>query len=231
MLTPQLAANHEARVAKDREFQWWSEDVARFRSERDKKQVSLNEDVRRAERDRDMLVILNNDIVVTPGWAATVHRHMQHDASIGLIGPVTNNIGNEAKIDTAYESLEAMQPEQRSLTGRSAGKIFDIRVLAFFCVAMPRDVFKHIGALDENFGTGFFEDDDYCQRVRQLNRRIVCAEDVFVHHELSASFGKLPSADRQHLFDRNKAYYESKWGPWQRHVYRPKGNDQNAAAS
>ena len=184
-----------------------------------------------AERDADMLVILNNDIVVTPGWAATLHRHLQHDASIGLIGPVTNNIGNEAKIDTAYESLEAMQPEQRSLTGRSAGKIFDIRVLAFFCVAMPRDVFKHIGALDENFGTGFFEDDDYCQRVRQLNRRIVCAEDVFVHHELSASFGKLPSADRQHLFDRNKAYYESKWGPWQRHVYRPKGNDQNAAAS
>lgn len=52
MLTPQLVANHEARVAKDREFKWWSEDVARFRSERDKKQVSLNEDVRRAERDR-----------------------------------------------------------------------------------------------------------------------------------------------------------------------------------
>lgn len=51
-LTPQLVANHEARVAKDPEFQWWATDVERFRSERDKKQVSLNEDVRRAERDR-----------------------------------------------------------------------------------------------------------------------------------------------------------------------------------
>ena len=51
-LTPQLVANHEQRVAADREFQWWSSDVARFRAEREKKQVSLNEDVRRAERDR-----------------------------------------------------------------------------------------------------------------------------------------------------------------------------------
>jgi GT2 family glycosyltransferase len=183
-----------------------------------------------ADQGADMLVILNNDIVVTPGWAATLHRHMQHDASIGLIGPVTNNIGNEAKIDTAYDDLEKMQPEQRSLTGRAAGKLFEIRVLAFFCVAMSRDVYEQVGSLDENFGTGFFEDDDYCQRVRQIDRRIVCAEDVFVHHELSASFGKLPSADRQELFDRNKAYYESKWGPWQRHAYRPKGTDHNVAA-
>ncbi len=51
-LTPQLVANHEARVAKDREFQWWAEDVARFRAERERKQISLNEAVRRAERDR-----------------------------------------------------------------------------------------------------------------------------------------------------------------------------------
>jgi hypothetical protein len=109
-----------------------------------------------AENDADILVILNNDIV-TPGWATTLHRHLRNDPSIGLIGPVTNNIGNEAKVDTAYDTLEAMQPEQRRLTGLAAGKHFDIRVLAFFCVAMPRDVYASVGPLDEKFGTGFFE--------------------------------------------------------------------------
>jgi carboxyl-terminal processing protease len=44
---------HTARIAKDQEFQWWSEDVAEFREERAKKSVSLNEAERRAERDRD----------------------------------------------------------------------------------------------------------------------------------------------------------------------------------
>ncbi len=48
----QLRADHQARIAKDREFQWWSEDVAEFRAERDKKTLSLNEAERSAERDR-----------------------------------------------------------------------------------------------------------------------------------------------------------------------------------
>src|SRR5690606_19633510 len=42
-----------------------------------------------AERDPDVLVILNNDIVVTPGWLRTLHNHLRRDPSIGLIGPVT----------------------------------------------------------------------------------------------------------------------------------------------
>ena len=51
-LGPQLRARHKARVAKDAEFGWWAQDVATFRADRDKKTLSLNETVRRAERDR-----------------------------------------------------------------------------------------------------------------------------------------------------------------------------------
>ena len=46
-----LDALHDARVAKNLEFQWWSEDVAEFREESAKGYVSLNEAERRAERD------------------------------------------------------------------------------------------------------------------------------------------------------------------------------------
>jgi carboxyl-terminal processing protease len=52
-LLPLLRTRHDARVAQDREFQWWSEDVARFRTESAKTWISLNEAERRAERDRD----------------------------------------------------------------------------------------------------------------------------------------------------------------------------------
>ena len=51
-LLPKLESLHAARVAGDKEFQWWSQDVAEFRTEAAKKYVSLNEGVRRAERDR-----------------------------------------------------------------------------------------------------------------------------------------------------------------------------------
>jgi carboxyl-terminal processing protease len=51
-LLPRLEALHAGRIASDKEFQWWSEDVAQFRAETAKKYVSLNEAERRAERDK-----------------------------------------------------------------------------------------------------------------------------------------------------------------------------------
>lgn len=51
-LVPLLAARHDQRVAGDREFQFYLEDVAENRRLREQKTLSLNESVRRAERER-----------------------------------------------------------------------------------------------------------------------------------------------------------------------------------
>ncbi|MBN6152727.1 carboxy terminal-processing peptidase [Xanthomonas sp. AmX2] len=51
-LLPKLEALHAGRIASDKEFQWWEEDVQQFRTEAAKKYVSLNEAERRAEREK-----------------------------------------------------------------------------------------------------------------------------------------------------------------------------------
>lgn len=168
----------------------------------------------------DYLVMLNNDTVVTHGWLLTMLRHFQDNPRLGLLGPVTNNIGNEARVEVGYPDLEAMPVAARTHTLRHMGERLRMRNAAFFCVMMPRRVFTEVGYLDENFGRGFFEDDDYCRRVELLGLEVACAEDVFVHHHLSASFNQLATDHKQQLFDTNKAYYESKWGTWVPHEYR-----------
>lgn len=169
----------------------------------------------------DYLVLLNNDTVVTPGWILTMLRHLQADPSIGLIGAVTNNIGNEAKIDISYQLLdEDMLPNILAHTIPHMGQRIKLRTAAFFCVMMSRNVFQQVGLLDENYGRGYFEDDDYCRRIDRLGLQIACAEDVFIHHHLSASFNQIPDQDKQALFEKNKTYYESKWGKWDPHEYR-----------
>jgi len=50
-LLPVLLALHEARVKKDKEFQYLQEDIAELRLQRKRNMVSLNEAVRRKERD------------------------------------------------------------------------------------------------------------------------------------------------------------------------------------
>ncbi|CAI8888301.1 hypothetical protein EMIT0P74_30133 [Pseudomonas sp. IT-P74] len=83
-----------------------------------------------------------------------------------------------------------------------------------------RKVYESVGPLDEAFGRGFFEDDDYCRRVEQSGLRVLCAEDVFIHHQLSTSFNKLKSADHQALFEQNKAINDAKWGTCTPHTYK-----------
>jgi carboxyl-terminal processing protease len=49
-INPQLDAQHKVRIVKDKEFSWWMQDVAYYKSERAKKSVSLNEQERLTER-------------------------------------------------------------------------------------------------------------------------------------------------------------------------------------
>ena len=168
----------------------------------------------------DYLVVLNNDTVVTQGWVMTLLRHFQNDPSLGIVGPVTNNIGNEARIETRYQSIAEMPGEALRYTLANMGKTYPMRTAAFFCVMFPRSVYELCGPICEDYGRGFFEDDDYCRRVESIGKRVVCVDDVFIHHHLSASFNKLKDSERQELFRQNKEVYEKKWGAWVPHSYR-----------
>jgi GT2 family glycosyltransferase len=65
-------------------------------------------------------------------------------------------------------------------------------------------------------------------RVRSAGYGIACAEDVFVHHHASASIGALPPASYDELFNRNRRYFESKWGAWTPPVFRKEVQDRLA---
>jgi GT2 family glycosyltransferase/glycosyltransferase involved in cell wall biosynthesis len=168
----------------------------------------------------EVLVLLNNDTYVTPGWVRGLCNHLRSEPGLGLVGPVTNNIGNEARVEIQYADMVQMIEAAGRRTRSRPGMRLPLATAAFFCVAMRREVHQQVGDLDEQFGVGFFEDDDYCRRVEQAGYGIACAEDVFVHHHLSASFDALKAGRKQALFERNKALYEAKWGEWRPHAYR-----------
>ncbi len=137
------------------------------------------------------------------------------------MGPVTNFVGNEAKIDVPYRTIAEMERFALHRAADFEGQVADIHMLAMFCVAFRRDTFEKIGPLDEHFGIGMFEDDDYAHRMRLAGLRVVCAADVFVHHVGQASFKSLIDDGRYNdLFAANRRHYEGKWGvTWQRHVH------------
>ncbi len=168
----------------------------------------------------EYVILLNNDTYVTRGWVRDLIRPLQQDRSIGLAGPLTNNMGNEQKIDIVYDGMLEMAEGARRFVRRHTRRRFGVSTLAFFCVALRRDVIERVGLLDVAYGVGFYEDDDYCRRAERAGYRMVVVDDVFVHHHMSASFDALGAERKREQMERNKAIYEARWGPWRPHVYR-----------
>lgn len=170
----------------------------------------------------EYVVLLNNDTYVSPGAINSLVRQLQQNPDIGAVGPLTNNIGNEAKLFVNYPDISAMAVQaKRWLTGYR-NQNTTLRNIAYFCVAFRMSDLEEFGGLSEDYGTGMFEDDDHCNVIRQAGFRIALAEDAFVHHHLSATFGEMDNSVKESLFERNKRIYESRWGEWVPHVYREK---------
>jgi GT2 family glycosyltransferase len=159
----------------------------------------------------EYIILLNNDTVVPPGWLSRLVRHLRAP-EVGMVGPVTNFVGNEAKIDVPYQSWAELERFAKEYTWEHDGQVADIHMLAMFCVAFRRETYDAIGPLDEQFGIGMFEDDDYSQRMKSEGYRVICAADSFVHHFGQAAFKKLiETGEYNPLFDENRRRYETKW--------------------
>ncbi len=160
----------------------------------------------------DPLVLLNNDTVLTRGWLTGLARHLAADPRLGLVGPVTNAIANEARVEAGYADVRGLPRWAAEWCRAHDGEIVDVSMLAFFCVAIRRRTFEEVGPLDERFGLGLFEDGDYNRRVRQRGWTARCARDVFVHHWQNASFRRLGRDAYFALYEENRRKFEEKWG-------------------
>lgn len=168
----------------------------------------------------EYIILLNNDTVVTGGWLTGLTGYLQK-SEVGIVGPVTNSIANEAKISVDYKDISEMDRFAESYTSLHRGKTFEIGVLAMFCLAVRRETVEKVGLLDEQFTIGMFEDDDYALRIKQAGLKIICAEDIFIHHFGGASFSLLGDKEYMKIFEDNRRRFENKWDTiWNPHRYR-----------
>ena len=148
-------------------------------------------------------------------------KHFE-DEKVGMVGSVTNSIGNEAEIEVDYKDENEIDEFSLNYTTEHYNEIYEnIKVLAMYCVALKREIVDEIGLLDENYERGMFEDDDYSMALKKAGYKIICTEDVFIHHFWRASFKKINNEEYKRIFEKNKKYYEKKWNTiWTPHRKR-----------
>lgn len=166
------------------------------------------------------LVFLNNDTVVTSDWLSGLVAGALHDwPNVGLVGPLSNYAPPPQHVVGEYPSLDALEPFTAKLRRRNAGKALQVGRLTGFCLLVRREVIEQIGGFDERYGTGFFEDDDFCVRARQAGFRLLLATDIFIHHFGSRTFNGLHLDGRAQL-QKNLEQFRQKWGDEQARGYQ-----------
>jgi len=148
----------------------------------------------------DFVILLNSDTVVPPGWIQSIVRCFQSCNRIGIVGP----LGNAATWQNVPFLLDAnnqfainqlpigmtIKNMADLLSGVSRQIYPRVPFVNGFCFAVSRGLINKIGYLDDKtFPIGYGEENDYCIRARQSGYELAIADDCYVYHAKSKSFG------------------------------------------
>jgi GT2 family glycosyltransferase len=148
----------------------------------------------------DWVVLLNSDTEVTTGWLEGLLACARSDPAIALVGPISNAASWQSAPEVLHEAggwmvnalPESMTPNDMAelIASLSARAYPKTPLLNGFCTLMKRSVVAGLGYFDEvAFPVGYGEENDLCVRVAAAGHALAVADDVYVHHSKSASFG------------------------------------------
>ncbi len=157
------------------------------------------------------VVLLNNDVVLTPHWLGRQLALLTLDETIGIVGPRSNYIAGMQQVqDRSYRGVSDLRPFTERWFSSHAGGYSEVGRVVGVCMVMRRHVIERIGGLDTGFGLGNFEDDDYCLRAVLAGFHLAVADDVFIHHHGSTTF-RSSGIDYPSIMAENSEIFRSKW--------------------
>lgn len=157
----------------------------------------------------EVVLFLNDDTVVPRAGLIELVRPLTTSGVVAATGPYTNRCGHFQQIVPTCTSLDTLELYAEDFAVREVEDV-ESDMLVGFCLAVRRSVLSELGNFDERFGLGTFEDNDLCYRLRRAGYKLLIAARSFVHHEGSASLGKV-QADVGALLSANERVYRHKW--------------------
>src|SRR5207247_380959 len=119
----------------------------------------------------------------TEGWLDGLINWALFDwPKVGMVGPVTNQASEPQRVPVDYAELDGLESFASRCRQEKAGQAIQVQRLTGFCLLVRREVLQAVGGYDEQFGLGFFDDDDLCVRARDAGFQLMVAQNVYIHH-------------------------------------------------
>ena len=184
--------------------------------------AALNQGARAAEG--DVLLMLNPDAIAEPGAITALLRCLEETDAGAAGGALMEENGQPARgfafrrvVTLAPLVCEALlvnqlwpdNPVNRRYRCLDAdySQLQEIEQPAGACLAVRRTMWDKLGGFDEQFFPVWFEDVDFCQRLREQGGKIVYCPQAPFRHSGAHSVGQLSFRDRQVFWYSNMLRY------------------------
>ncbi|KAB1073646.1 glycosyltransferase [Methylobacterium planeticum] len=160
-------------------------------------------------------LLMNSDVLVAPGALREIVEVAKSDPLIAVVSPRSNNatICNSPYGDRFrdYDYAEARAAHEAIV--RYLPRVSYVPTAVGFCLYIRHGALEEFGLLDEVYGGGYNEENDFIMRCSRRGHRAVLANRAFVYHLGSISFeqsgeGRSPREirNRKILDDRYPEY-------------------------
>ncbi|WP_018915561.1 glycosyltransferase [Vreelandella zhanjiangensis] len=167
------------------------------------------------------IVLLNNDSIVTQGALEAMQRAAYSLPDCGLVVPQQVLPGGTKTLNDHVPFADASYPCDVNISKHHAnvhhvplfhdGKALEINFAPFFCVYIPRHVYRDAGDLDAQYGRHYRSDRIYCDVVRHiLGLKIYHVSDALIYHKLQKSTDELAG---KKVSEFDIMFKKNRWDP------------------
>ena len=138
--------------------------------------------------------ILNNDVTVEPGCLAPLLAALQSGPDVGIVTPLVTEQGDASRVWALGSAVNWRTAEiSRLHIGEAVvawrqREPFEVEIASGAAMLVKREVFERAGLMAEDFFL-YYEEVDWCLKVRRAGYRILAVPASVVWHKVSATLG------------------------------------------
>ena len=188
------------------------------------------------------VLLLNPDALAQVDWAQHLIAALS-DAAVGVVGSTVlepdgriQSLGSDLDPVTLLTTHRGQVSEDELVASgtQNAKRKTQNLVVSYLhgaAIGFRKSVWAQLGGFDEGFYPAYWEEIDFCERVRAAGFQVVVAPAAVVRHAEASSTGKY-SAEFYGYYLRNRLRYAAKWRTWNElwHTFRPAEHARLATA-
>jgi len=143
------------------------------------------------EGDADYVLLLNNDTTVEPDFLSVLVAEAEKNNEAGILGPKILFYDEKRLIWSAGGKITGnfTRGELIGYRQNDSGQYNQTKEVDYIsgtCLLVKKEVIKKIGLISEDYFL-YYEDNDWCQRVRQAGYKCLLVPEAKIYHKASKS--------------------------------------------